>query len=118
MAAPNIVNVTTIYGSTNVAAAITSFSNVVVNPASSGTVVKVNTVTLANYSTAATSANVDIFRNGTSYLMAGNISVPAQSILIVSAKDTSFYLVEGDALRVNAAANGYITVTSSFETIS
>lgn len=118
MAAPNLLNVTSCVGSTNVAAAITSFSNVVVNPASSGTVVKVNTVTLTNYNTTATSANVDIFRSGTSYLMAGNISVPPQSILIVSAKDTSFYLIEGDALRVNATANGYITVTSSFETIS
>lgn len=118
MAAPNIVNVTTIYGSTNVAPVTTALSNVVVNPASSGTVVKVNTVTLANYNTAAISANVDIYRGGSSYLMAGNINVPAQSILIVSAKDTSFYLVEGDALRVNAAANNYITATSSFETIS
>lgn len=118
MAAPNIVGVTNIIANTNLAAVTSVMSNVVVNSAGSNSVIKVNTIMIANYNTSATAANVDIYRNGTSYLINGNIPVPGQSTLISSAKDTAFYLIEGDALRANTAANNYAHITVSYETIS
>ena len=118
MAAPNIVGVTNIVASTNVATVTNVMSNVVVNTASSNSVVKINTIMIANYNTTATAANVDIYRNGISYLINGNIPVPGQSTLISSAKDTAFYLIEGDALRANTGANNYAHITVSYEMIS
>lgn len=116
MAAPNIVNVTTITGKTSVLIANSTPANVVANPASSNNVLKINTVTVANYSNATITANVDIFRSSNSYLIVGNISVPANSTMVVSGKDTAFYLEEGDGLRV--ATSNTVHVISSYEIIS
>lgn len=116
MAAPNIVGVTSIVGKTAVMVANSTPANVVSNPASSNTVLKINTVTVANFTASAISANVDIFRGGVQYLMLGNVSVPANATIVVSAKDTAFYLEEEDGLRVTSSAN--LHVTSSYEIIS
>ncbi len=116
MTAPNIVNVTTITGKTSVLIANSTPANVVANPASSNNVLKINTVTVANYSNATITANVDIFRSSTSYLIVGNILVPANSTMVVSGKDTAFYLEEGDGLR--AATSNTVHVISSYEIIS
>jgi hypothetical protein len=116
MTAPNIVNVTSITGKTAVLAANSTAANVLSNASSSNTVVKVNTVTVANYSNAAITANVDIYRSTTAYLIVGNVSVPANSTMVVSGKDTAFYLEEGDGLRATTSANA--SVISSYEVIS
>jgi len=118
MANPNIVNVTTIYGNTAVAALTTATSNVVTNAAASGTVVKLNTVTVANYTSSAVTANVMLNRSSTTYYMAGNISVPANSTLVVLAKDTGIYMLESDVLQANVSANSSASMIASFETIN
>ena len=116
MTAPNIVNVTTINGKTAMAVANSTAANVLSNASGSNTVVKVNTLTIANFSASAVTANVDIYRSSTAYLLIGNVVVPANSTMIVSGKDTSFYLEEGDGLRVATSAN--TNVISSYEVIS
>jgi len=93
-------------------------SNIAINSIGSNTVVKINTVLVTNYSSATISANVDVFRSGSGYLMAGGISVPANSTLVVSGKDTAFYLIEGDSLRGNASSNSVAYISSSYEIIS
>lgn len=116
MAAPNIVNVTTITGKTAVLASNSTYANIVSNAPNSNQVIKVNTVTIANFSNANFTANVDIFRSSTSYLIIGSVLVPANSTMIVSGKDTAFYLEEGDGLRVATSANG--SAISSYEIIA
>lgn len=116
MAAPNIVGVTSIVGKTAVMIANSTPANVVANPTSSNTVLKVNTVTVANFGSTIVTANVDIFRSSVGYLIVGNVLVPANSTIVVSGKDTAFYLEEGDGLRVATSANTH--VVSSYETIS
>ena len=117
MAAPNIVNVTSITGKTAVANVTSATANTIItNSAASNQVLKINTVTVANYTTNTVSANVDIFRNSQSFLIVGNVAVPSNSTIVVSGKDTAFYLEEGDSLRV--AANGNCYAISSYEIIS
>ena len=118
MANPNIVNVTTIYGNTQPLIATTLLSNVMVNAAASNTVIKVNDVIVSNYSNAAVTSNVVIQRSATNYYLAGNISVPAFSTLVVTGKDAAFYMLEGDRLMANVSANTTAHVIASFETIS
>lgn len=116
MAAPNIVNVTSITGKTAVLAANSTYANIVSNAAGSNQVVKINTITIANYSNANFTANVDIYRSTTSYLIIGSVLIPANSTMIVSGKDTSFYLEEGDGLRIATSANA--SAISSYEIIA
>jgi len=117
MAAPNIVNVTTITGKTAVMAVTTSATAIVTNSAASNTVVKVNALYISNVDgTNAADVNIDVFRSSTAYHIGKTISVPADATLDVLAK--SIYLEEGDSLRLTANANSDIEAVCSYEIIS
>jgi hypothetical protein len=117
MAAPNIVNVTTITGKTAVQAITTSATAIVENPAASGKVFKVNALYVANIDvTSAAELTVDVYRSTTPYRLASTVSVPADSTLDVISK--AIYLEEGDAIRLTAGANGDLEGVCSYEEIS
>jgi hypothetical protein len=121
MAAPNIVNVSQINANTNLANVTTVTANVVTNAANSDRVYKVNNIQLANYSAATVTANVIFNRSSASpatYFIAGSISIPATSTLVVVAKDTSFYMEEGDVLQLSCSANSTVHGVVSYEVIS
>jgi hypothetical protein len=115
MAAPNILNLNSITGKTATANVTTSYSNVIVNAASSSTLVKINNILLSNYTANAAVANIVLTRSGVNNYLGGSISVPGQSVLILIGKDTSFYLEEGDYLQANTSTNNSINLTSGYE---
>lgn len=118
MAAPNIVNVSTITGKTAVQAVSTTATDIIVNSASSGTVVKVNTLSIANVNgTSAATITASIYRAAAEYKLSHLISVPAGSTLVVLDKTSSIYLEEGDSLRLTASVNSYLHATASYEVI-
>lgn len=117
MAAPNIVNVTTIIGKTAVQIVGTSASAIVTNSAASGKVLKVNALYVSNVDgTDNAEVNVDIFRSSTAYHIAKTIVVPADATLDVISK--SIYLEEGDTLRLTANAASDLEAVCSYEEIS
>lgn len=119
MAAPNIVNVTSIYGKTAVQNISTTATTVVENTSGSGKVVKINTLIIANIDGASASdITVDLYRSSTAYKLASTISVPADTSLTPLDKSTSIYLEEGDALRLTAGANSMLQAVCSYEEIS
>jgi ribosomal protein S8E len=118
MANPNIVNVTTIYGNTNVSALSTTTANVLTNSAASNTVIKINNLIVANYSNANITTSVVLNRSSTVYYFAGSVVVPANSTLVVVGKDTGVYLIEGDVVQANVSANSSSTLITSYEIIS
>jgi hypothetical protein len=115
MAAPNIVNVTTITGKTAVQAVGTSATAIVT--AASDTVVKINALYISNVDgTSNAEVNVDIFRSSVAYHVAKTVVVPADATLDVISK--SIYLEEGDALRLTANATSDLEAVCSYEVIS
>lgn len=117
MAAPNIVNVTTITGKTAVLAVTTTATAIVTNSAASGKVFKVNALYISNIDGVnAADVNVDIFRSSVAYRIAQTISVPADATLDIISK--SIYLEEGDTLRITASANSDLEAVCSYEEIS
>jgi hypothetical protein len=117
MAAPNIVNVTTIIGKTAFQAITTSATTIVENPAASGKVFKVNALYVANVDgTSAADLTVDVYRSTTPYRLASTVSVPADSTLDIISK--AIYLEEGDAIRLTASADGDLEGVCSYEEIS
>lgn len=117
MAAPNIVNVTTITGKTAVQSVGTSATAIVTNSAASGKVFKVNSLLVSNIDgTSAATINVDLFRSSTAYYIAYTITVPADATLDLLNK--AIYLEEGDALRLTASASGDLQAVCSYEEIS
>lgn len=117
MAAPNIVNVTTIFGKTQYQQLTTTLSNVVTNGATSGNVLKINDVLVANYTTSSIQTNVVVGRGSTVFYLAGNMAVPANSTLVVVAKDSALYMEEGDYLQANASSATAAQISCSYEVI-
>ena len=133
MAAPNIVNVTTITGVTTFHAGIAAttggkgalgITTVVSNAASSGKVLKINSLVAASIGST-TGVTLQYF-NDVNHASAGStvsigmtLSVPTFSTLAVITKDNSVYLEENTALGIFAQPNaGTIDVVCSYEEIS
>jgi hypothetical protein len=117
MAAPNIVNVTSIYGKTAVQAVGTSATAIVTNSAASGKVLKVNALYVSNVDgTNNANLDVDLYRSSTAYRLVYTVVVPADSVLDVISK--AFYLEEGDSLRLTASASGDLEAVCSYEEIT
>jgi len=124
MAAPNIVNVSTITGkSATVALTSTSATSVVSNAASSGKVFKINMIQIANVDgTNACDVTVDMHSaasgGGTAYSLVATASVPADSSLIAIDKNTALYLEEDRSITVTAGTANDLEVIVSYEEIS
>lgn len=124
MAAPNIVNVTTIYGKTAYLTPANTTANVLLaNAASSGKVFKINQIVAANVDgTNAVDVTVSINSaaagSGTNYQIASTVSVPADASLIVVDKTTGFYLEEDKSIVVVSGTASKIAFTVSYEEIN
>jgi hypothetical protein len=119
MAAPNIVNVTTITGKTVGAALTTGSADIVTNTAASGKVFKINAIYVANVDgVASADATVAFYNadNTTSYKIANTITVPADATLDLISKH--IYLEEGDKITALASANSDLEIVVSYEEIN
>ena len=98
MAAPNIVNVSTITAKTAyLALSGTTATQLVSNAASSGKVFKINMIQVANVDGSdACNVTVDYHSQddigGTAYSLVSTVSVPADASLVVVDKNTAIYL--------------------------
>lgn len=124
MAAPNIVNVSTITGKTAyVALSTTSATQLVSNAASSGKVFKINMIQVANVDgTDACEVTVDYHTEddigGTAYSLASTLSVPPDASLVIIDKNTAIYLEEDRSISVTAGTANDLEVIVSYEEIS
>tara|TARA_Y100000004_G_scaffold124951_1_gene140538 strand:+ start:10 stop:381 length:372 start_codon:yes stop_codon:yes gene_type:complete len=122
MANPNIVSVASIYGKTVYDTDVaTSAASLVSNAASSGKILKINSLIIANID-GTNSADITVTLRNTSATifstLASTVAVPADATLIVISKDTSIYLEENMALYVQSSASGDLSATCSYEEIS
>ena len=130
MANPNIVNVTSILGTTTYyAPAGTAALVLVPNAASSGTVFKINQIVVANTTASAANATVAIYSNGAvaqgsapsggaAYPIVSAVSVPANASLIAVDKTTAVYLMEGNSITITSGTASALVFTISYEVIT
>jgi uncharacterized membrane protein len=126
MAAPNIVNVTSIIGMTTaVSIGNTNTMNVLIsNSSDSSIVLKINTILVSNIDPTETSVDVTVklFNQasgiGVSHALSNNITVPGKSSIVLLGKDSPIYLTENKSLSVSASAANDIDVICSYEEIS
>ena len=133
MAAPNIVNVTTITGVTTFHAGIAAttggrgalgITTVVSNAAASGKVLKINSLVAAGIANT-TGVTLQYFNDvnhvsaSSTVSIAMTVSVPTFSTLVLISKENSVYLEENTSLGIFAQPNaGSIDVVCSYEEIS
>ena len=130
MANPNIVNVTSILGTTTyLTPSATTAVVLLPNAAASGTVMKINQIVVSNTTASAANTTVAIYTNGavaqgsapsggTAYPVVSVISVPTGASLIVTDKTTAIYLMEGTSISVTSGTTSALTYTISYELIA
>ena len=131
MAAPNIVNISSLIGKTTyLTPAVTTAVVLLANPAASNEVFKINQILAANVDgTNSINATVSIYTNGavaqgsapsggTAYPIIFTVAIPAGATLNVLDKSTAVYLEEGISITVTSGTASKITYTVSYEDIS
>jgi len=116
MTAPNVVNVTSIYGKTVGAALGTSSADILTCAADK--LLKVNSIIVANIDGVnVASCNVLFYNadNTTAYHLAKTVDVPNDATLVVLGKDAPIYLEEGDKIQALASAAGDLEIIISYE---
>ena len=118
MAAPNIVNVTSILGESDQFSLTTDTTTTLITCASDK-VYKINSINVANIDgTNDAAVTLGITKSGGSQVnLASTVTVPANATLVVIDKNNGFYLEEGDVINGGASASGDLTATISYEII-
>ena len=119
MAAPNLINLTSIKGKTMGAALGTSANTYILgNGSSSQMVLKINSIIVANVD-GSSNADVTVYfydlSATTPFHIAKSVEIPAKSTLVVLGKDAPIYLEEGDKIMGLATAAGDLEIIVSYE---
>ena len=124
MANPNIVNLTALYGKTEMINLTTiSATQVVSNASASGTVLKINSIYVANVD-GTNSADITISMysaaalGGTAYPIVSTVSIPADSSLVVVERNSGIYITEDRSIGATASAANDLMIICSYEEIS
>ena len=120
MAAPNLVNVTSITGKIDGHALTTDAidnSNSSVITCAADKLIKINSIIVANVD-GTNSVDIDVAVNLASdarFYLAKTVAVPADSTLVVIGKDSPIYLEESDELEARASAASDAELVVSYE---
>ena len=123
MANPNIVNVTSIYGSTSyLIPSTTSATTWTALTPSSNTVNKIDNIVAANVTASVALVTVAINSAaagaGTNYRLVYQVPVPVNASIVVADKSTAFYLGEAQSIVVTVGTASAIELTASYEAIT
>jgi hypothetical protein len=124
MANPNLLSTATVsqLATTQLMALTTAQVAVFSNANSSGQLWKVDELVVANKTTGAVSATVQVYSaaalGGTAYNLINALSIPANSSLAVINKQSAQFLLENQSIGASAGAASSIDLTASAEIIS
>lgn len=122
MAAPNIVNITGVYGKTTGILLTNSNQDILLNAANSNKVLKINSIFATNVTSDNSNASLTAaFYDSsiTTTLEFSNLTViPPFTTLVVVDKDSSFYLEEGDKIIAKADKANGIKFIISYEEVA
>jgi hypothetical protein len=114
MAIPNIVSVSSIYGTTTVTVLTTTLTTTIVT-STADEVYKINLIRCTNITDNDATVTFDVEVSGTHKKIANEVTVPANSVVDIVDKNSAFYLQETDLLRGGASAGSTIDVMVSHE---
>jgi hypothetical protein len=118
MANPNIISATSIYGKTDAAFVATTAVAVSSNAASSGKVLRVNSLVVSNTSpNSPIDVSVILRRGSTEYFIVRALSIPEASSVVVIGRENPMYLNENDSLRAVSDVANLAHAVCSYEEI-
>ena len=114
MAQPNIVSVASFLGTTQVGDLTTTLTTTLVT-AASNKVLKINIIRITNVTDNDATTTIDVEVGGTHKKIANEVTVPANSVVDIVDKNSSFYLMETDLIRGGASAGSTLEYMTSYE---
>jgi len=123
MANPNLINSSSIYGTTNYLIPSTTSATVwtALTPAA-GTVNKIGNIVASNVTASVATVTVSINSaaagGGTAYRLVYQVPVPVNASIVVADKSTAFYLGEAQSIVVTVGTASAIELTASYEAIT
>ena len=111
---PNIVSVASILGTTQVGDLTTTLTTTLVT-AASNKVLKINIIRITNVTDNDATTTIDVEVGGTHKKIANEVTVPANSVVDIIDKNSSFYLMETDLIRGGASAGSTLEYMTSYE---
>ena len=117
MAAPNLVNVTSIYGKT-VGAALSTTTTTDILTCATDKLLKINSIIVSNVDGTNDAAATVYFYDSSAtarYALAYTIAVPADTTLVVIGKDSPIYLEESDQIEAGAGVASDLEIVISYE---
>lgn len=118
MAAPNLRYPTVVTGKTTLATLSVTLTSVLANGASSGMVLKLNTIRAANTSGGTVNVDIAVVRGAATYYLIKGGAIDSGKTLITTNKEEYIYLEEGDDLKAKASAGTSVDFTVNYEEIS
>ena len=123
MANPNIVNVSSIYGSTSyLIPSTTSATTWTALTPASNTVNKIDNIVASNVTASVATITVAINSAaagaGTNYRLIYQVPVPVNASIVIVDKSTAFYLGEAQSIVVTSGTASAIELTASYEAIT
>ena len=123
MANPNIINVSSIYGSTvYLVPATTSATTWTALTPATNTVNRVESITATNVTSSAVTVTVSlnsaISGGGTAYRIAYQISIPPYAALIVTDKTTAFYVGETQSVVTTVGTASAVEFVATYDAIT
>ncbi len=116
MAAPNLLQLTTVYGKTTSSTIDTAVTVLVSNPSGSNKSYKIKSLYIANIDNFTTArVSLDFYRTSTSIRLIDRMPAASGDTLLAISNDTSIYLEEGDSLRCYADQPDLIHAVLSYE---
>lgn len=122
MARPNLTNVTSILGITTSGSLTTTLTRLLANDNSSNSVLKLNSIIVANIN-GNSSSDVSIGYSGntgagTTQWISFTITIPPDSTFVSLGKDSPIYIEENMALVGTASSNSMLNYIISYEQLS
>jgi hypothetical protein len=123
MANPNLINASSIYGSTNyLIPSTTSATTWTALTPAAGTVNKIDNIVASNVTASNVAVTVSINSaaagGGTAYRLIYQVPVPVNASIVIVDKSTSFYLGEAQSIVVTVGTASAIELTAAFEAIT
>lgn len=117
MAAPDMLNSSTVFGKTAVANITTVTTTILENTSESGNLIKISAMSVSNIDSD-NIAEVDVYvtRNSIPYAFIKAVDVPVKSTIDLVSK--TLYLEEGDKIQMKVNANNHSQTVISYEVIS
>jgi hypothetical protein len=116
MAAPNLINVTSVFGKNTATTIGTAITVLLSNPSTSSKSYKITTLYVANIDNTLTGRiSVDFYRSNISIRLIDRMPVDPGNSLVVMTRDSAIYLEEGDSIRAYSDQVGLIHVNLGYE---